>query len=327
MQYSSGCCLMVSLKGSQILKEEESLIVKEGIAGVILFQRNILSVRQLFELCRELKSLASKRSSPFPFFIGIDLEGGRVDRLSHLKDSPRWPSALEMSGFPSEQLFQLARVKGQFLKALGIDINFAPVVDIPLKKSSLLEGRTFGNKKEDIASSALTYSKGLLKGGVMPCLKHFPGHGGVTEDSHKTLPRDNRDLKSLEPQLNVFKEVLKAPVPFVMTAHLEFPKVELVPATFSSLFLRRELRDRLQFKGVIVSDDVDMEALTDFSPEERFFKALSGGCNLVLCCQKPETPYKILEFFKNSKEQKNLQPFLEDSFLKLMSVKKNFNPC
>ena len=325
MEYPTGCCLMVSLKGPQILKEEEDLIVKEGISGVILFKRNILSFEQLFELCRELKSLALKRLTPAPFFIGMDLEGGRVDRLSHLKESPHWPSALEMSQFSTEQLFRLAHIKGRLLKALGVDINFAPVVDIPLKESSVLKGRTFGSTHKKIVSSALTYSKGLLKGGVMPCLKHFPGHGGVKEDSHKTLPRDNRDLKSLEPQLQAFKEVLKAPVPFVMTAHLEFPKVASGPATFSSLFLKGELRDRFQFKGVIVSDDVDMKALDSFSSEKSFFKALYGGCNLVLCCQKPETPYKILEFFRHPKEKKNIQPFLKDSFLKLMSVKKNFD--
>ena len=326
MQYSAGCCLMTGLIGPQILKEEENLILKEGISGVILFQRNIISLRQLLKLCRNLKVLASKRSTPTPFFIGIDLEGGRVDRLSHLKESPSWPSAFEMSHFSSEQLFQLARAKGRFLKTLGIDINFAPVLDIPFKKSSVLKGRTFGNKEEEILSSALIYSKGLLQEGVIPCLKHFPGHGGVTEDSHKTLPRDNRDLKSLEPQLEVFRQVLReTSVPFVMTAHLEFPKVELGPATFSALFLKKELRDRLQFKGVIVSDDVDMEALADFSPAERFFKALNGGCNLVLCCQKPETPYEILEFFKNPKEQKKLQPFLKDSFSRLLSVEKKFN--
>ena len=322
MEYSFGSSLMISLKGPGILQEEEDFIMKEGVAGVILFQRNIVSFRQLFELCRELKSLALRRKNPPYFFIGIDLEGGKVNRLAHLKDSPAWPSALEMSQLPKKQLFQLAQRKGLLLSALGVNINFAPVADMLLKNSSVLKSRTFGNQQKQVTSCALTYSKGLLKGGVAPCLKHFPGHGGVSEDSHKSLPKDKRNLKSLRPQMTVFKKALKAPVPFVMTAHLEFPEVELLPATFSKVFLKRELRNRLHFKGVIVSDDIDMKALKDFSAGERFFKALLGGCNLVLCCQEHKTPYEILEFFKDSKTRGQLQPFLKDSFTRLLAAKK-----
>ena len=317
-----GSSLMINLKGPKILKEERDLIIKEGIAGVILFQRNILSFQQLFELCCELKSLALKRKNSPYFFIAIDLEGGRVNRLAHLKDCSPWPSALEMSRLPQKKIFDLAFKKGRLLKALGLDINFAPVVDILLKNSSVLKTRSFGNQSEKVIANALAYSKGLLKSGVEPCLKHFPGHGGVKEDSHNMLPMDKRNIEDLTDQLNVFKTILKAPVHFVMTAHLEFPQVESGPATFSKVFLKQQLRNRLGFQGVIVSDDVDMKALEAFPPGERAFKALAGGCNLILCCQKLETPYEILEFFKKCKRKNQLQAYLKDSFLKLSSLKK-----
>ena len=322
MEHCIGSSLMISLKGPEILKEEQKLIVEEGVAGVILFQRNILSCRQLFELCQELKALALRAKNTPYFFIGIDLEGGKVNRLVHLKEVPSWPSPLEMSRLSRQELFLLACRKGLLLSALGVDINFSPLVDIPLKNSPLLKTRTFGVQKRKISSCALAYSKGLSKGGVAPCLKHFPGHGGVTEDSHEVLPKDNRSLKSLRAQMDIFQQVFKAGVPFIMTAHLEFPEVEKGPATFSRIFLRRELRERLQFKGVIVSDDIDMKALSEFSPGERFVKALSGGCNLVLCCQKPKTPYEILKFCKDSKRKAHLQPFLKESFERLLLVKK-----
>lgn len=317
-----GASLMINLKGPKILKEERDLIIKEGIAGVILFQRNILSFQQLFELCCELKSLTLKRKNPPYFFIAIDLEGGRVNRLAHLKECPPWPSALEMSCLSQKKILELALKKGQLLKALGLDINFAPVVDILFKNSSVLKTRSFGNQSEKIIANALAYSKGLLKGGVEPCLKHFPGHGGVKEDSHDMLPIDKRNIEDLTDQLNVFKTILKAPVRFVMTAHLEFPQVESGPATFSKVFLKQQLRNQLGFQRVIVSDDLDMKALADFSPGERALKALAGGCNLILCCQKSETPYEILEFFKKSKKKNQIQTYLKDSFLKLSSIKK-----
>ena len=212
--------------------------------------------------------------------------------------------------------------KGRLLRALGLDINFAPVADILFEESSLLKTRSFGSQSEKVAASVLAYSQGLLKGGVEPCLKHFPGHGGVEEDSHKTLPKDKRNIKDLKSQLDVFRKAFKVPVHFVMTAHLEFPQVESGPATFSKVFLREELRNRLYFQGVIVSDDVDMKALSAFSPGERAFKALAGGCNLVLCCQKSETPHEILEFFKKCKEKKQLQDILTDSFSRLSFLKR-----
>ena len=185
-----------------------------------------------------------------------------MNRLAHLKEGPSWPSALQMSRLPQEKLFQLARRKSLLLKALGVDINFAPVADILLKNSSVLETRTFGNQQKKLTSCVLTYAKGLVDGGVMPCLKHFPGHGGVTEDSHESLPKDTRSLKSLKPQIAIFKKALMAPVPFVMTAHLEFAQVERGPATFSKIFLRQILREQLHFNGVIVSDEYRYEGFS-----------------------------------------------------------------
>ena len=314
--------MITSLKGPGILKEEKDLIQKEGLAGVILFQKNILSLKQLFELCKELKALSLRRSSPPYFFIGMDLEGGRVNRLAHLKEMPWLPSASYMSRIGIKKLFQIANAKALLLKALGVDINFAPVVDVLAAKSAVLKTRTFGRQKKKVTACAIAYSKGLLKGGVAPCLKHFPGHGGVAGDSHKHLPKDKRNLKSLRGQLEVFQNVLTTGTPFVMTAHLEFPEVASGPATFSKVFLQQELRDRLGFQGAIVSDDIDMKALSGFSVEKRFFKALEAGCNLVLCCQDSSTTSRILKFFKDSKKRSSLEPFLKDSVHKLISLKR-----
>ena len=251
----------------------------------------------MHELCRELKELYPTDSTP-PL-IAVDLEGGRVNRFSHLKESFPWPSAEKLGQLKPNQIFSLAEIMGQQLSALGIDINFAPVVDIPLENSPLLKERTFSPKPERVISCAKAFTEGLTKGGVLPCLKHFPGHGGVNEDSHKTLPRDRRTLED-RTALKPF-EVLKHS-PLIMTAHIEFQD-EAGPVTFSSWWLKTVLRKQIQFQGVIVSDDIDMEALAPVSSAGRFIKALSAGCDLILCCQKPETSVEIDRFFLEHPEQ------------------------
>ena len=296
-----GSCLMMGLKGPDIQPEEREYLISREVAGVILFQRNILSFQQTYELCRELKALYPV-SRPPPL-IAVDLEGGSVNRFSHLKESFPWPSAERLGQLKFSEIFSVAEIMGRRLSALGIDINFAPVVDIPLKKSSLLEGRSFGCDQETVISCATAFAEGLIKGGVFPCLKHFPGHGGVSEDSHKTLPRDERTLED-KGFLKPF-EILKH-CPLIMTAHIEFKNIDSGPVTFSRYWLETILRKQVQFQGVIVSDDIDMEALAPLSSAERFTKAMTGGCDLILCCQNPKTPLEVDWFFSEYPEQMHL---------------------
>ena len=171
-----------------------------------------------------------------------------------------------------EKTFFLACSLAKQLKLLGIDINFAPVVDLPITENPLLTSRVFGETKFEVIKYAGAFLKGLEEGKVIPCLKHFPGHGGVYEDSHKSLPKDFRTLKDMEAQLDIFQTLFKIYNScWIMTAHIQFPKIENKPATFSSLLLQMELRGKRAFTGLVVSDDIDMEALKGFSSGEKFF--------------------------------------------------------
>ena len=311
-------CLMMGLKGKGITKTERDFLVSRQAAGVILFRRNLESFRQIYELCREIKSL----SSP-PLLLGIDMEGGAVNRLAHVEGALPWPSAETLGGKAPGEIFAVARALGRELAALGFDINFAPVADLPLWESVLLKTRVFGKSPESVAQSAAAFAEGIFEGGALPCLKHFPGHGGVGEDSHKTLPRDERSLKELEPQLRIFEEILRRrPFP-VMTAHVEFPRIEKGPATFSKILLRRELKKKRGFAGLIVSDDIDMGALGGWTPGERVFRALRGGCELILCCQREKTPLEALAFFEqNPEKEREIRPFLRAAAQKTASLRK-----
>ena len=314
-----GSCLMINLQGEALTSKEKELLISNQVAGVILFKRNIKSFKQVHELCRELKSLATWQ----PFFIGVDREGGRVDRFSHLEEAFPYPSAQQLSKLSAEKVLSIAQALGDELRVLGIDINFAPVLDLPEKNSDLLKTRTFGNEFEKIIVTASAFCQGLQSKGVFPCLKHFPGHGNVAEDSHLTLPQDKRTLTELEPQLHIFKEVLDQTfVSLIMTAHIHFPNIDSKIATFSKKILRGILRDKMNYKGLVVSDDIDMKALDSYSPAERLSLSLKGGCNLILSCQSEKTLDDIFTFFKtHSQQEKELTPFIKNSHFSLKALK------
>ena len=300
--------LFISLKGSQLSPEEKKLIKKENPAGVILFKRNIKSTKQTQALIEEIKSLTKE-----PALLAVDCEGGQVNRLSHL--GKNYPSPKELSVLEEESVFQTARNIGKDLKDLGFDVNFAPVIDLPIVKSPLLETRVFGSSPEDVLKKAGAFMQGLLKEGIYPCLKHFPGHGAVKEDSHELLPIDFRTWEDLDDQLSVFEHLYNSYPSAIMTAHIVFPNIENTPASFSKILLTKVLKQQKNFQGLVFSDDIDMGALAGFSSGESVFLALQAGCDMVLNCQK--NPLEIFEYFKKqTKKTKLLEKQLKESQLK-----------
>ena len=317
-----GSCLMLGLKSETLAKEERAILINHQVAGVILFKRNLKNFKQIYELCREIKSLPLNQQEAPPL-IAIDMEGGSVNRFSHIKESLPWPSAEALSEKNSVEIFAVAKALGEQLRFLGFDINFAPVVDLPSVESPLLKGRTFGDNPKKIIEKASSFLKGLQEGGVIPCLKHFPGHGAVKEDSHETLPKDFRTLEDLKPQLEIFETLFQNKDVCIMTAHIEFPHIEKTVASFSPLLLQEELRKRRGFSGLIVSDDIDMAALDYFPAAERVVKAMKGGCDLILSCQKEETYLEIFRYFKNHPEiQQEIESLIRLSSKKLSDLKK-----
>ena len=313
-----GSCLMMGLKGPSLLKEEKAFIISNNIAGLVLFKRNIQSFKQIYELCSELKSLAK-----LPPLIAIDMEGGKVNRFSHLKKSISWPSPQMLRALKPKSIFSIACAMARQLNLLGIDINFAPVVDLPLVDNSLLRTRVFGESKDEILKQTEPFVGGLIKGQVIPCLKHFPGHGGVSEDSHNILPRDSRRLKDLKPQLEIFQALFKKHFCWIMTAHIEFPNIDKTPATFSKILLKTHLKSQMGFDGLVVSDDIDMSALKNYSPGECFLQALKGGCDLVITCQKKDTPKEIMKYFqKNPNKREEIKEELKRSSKKILQIRR-----
>ena len=309
----------IGIKGLSLLAEEKKQILEFNISGVILFKRNIQSLPQLFELCQELHSLKS------PPLIILDREGGKVDRLSHLPEYFLTPSPEDQAIFFSEkEIEEWSYLQAQDLKDLGIHINFAPLVDVLSVPSLLFKGRTWGKSPKEVSKNSQACFRGIKRAGLNPCAKHFPGHGGVREDSHLELPVDHRSFKDLKKwDLKPFEDMIYEGVEMIMTAHVLYPLVDPhYPASLSPHFLKKVLRKELNFKGLIISDDLDMRALS-YSMSQIIEQALLAGTEILLKCKPAEDLAELIE-----EVEKNLSVSLKKELITKLNKLKSFkNSC
>ena len=306
----TGALVWSGIKTFSLTSSEKKNIEQQKISGLILFKRNIKSLRQFYELCKEIYFLKHKP------LIAIDREGGLVDRLKHLPEFSDWPQPEVLARTCSlREIKQTAFFIGRPLSALGVFVNFAPCFDIPLVKSPLFKGRLMTSKK------ALAFTTGLKKAGLAMTAKHFPGHGGVLKDSHKTLPIDANSLQEIKrTHLPPFKLAIKKGLDLIMTAHVLYPSCDKNhPATISPFFLKKLLRKELKFKGLIVSDDLDMKALNKRSLKQNVLLALKAGGDVLLKCQPGLNNFRIAEWIK--KEALKDKHFEQDVKDKIKRVK------
>ncbi len=304
-----GQLLCIGLKGPYLSQQEKQFIEEEEIFGIILFKRNIVSITQCYELCCEIKSL-----KPSPL-ITIDREGGTVDRLKHITQIGVRPSACDLSFLTLEEIKQSAYFYHRELYHLGVDINFAPCLDVETVKSTLFQSRLFAKTPKEVMSRGRSFLSGAKKAQIISCVKHFPGHGGVKADSHHTLPVDNRSFKDIYQQLEVFQSAINLNTECIMTAHVLYTYLDAhYPATFSKKILDKLLRKTMKFKGLIISDDMNMKAVSSFfkssnnsSKESRMVaavKALKAGVDILLYGENP--PFTLPGFLrKNFKKIKD----------------------
>lgn len=273
---------MVGFPGLEIDRGLEDLIAA-GVFGAILFKRNIGSATDVAALCREIKQRAKR-----PFILAVDQEGGRVARLRGPPFAPL-PSMRDV-GRSGDALLakRVGRLLALELRAIGFDWDFAPVLDVDTNPANPVIGdRALHREAEEVARLGVELARGIESGGVASCAKHFPGHGDTTQDSHHDLPRLPHDLERLRRvELVPFRAYARAGLAAVMTAHVVFEAVDpALPATLSSNAMRVMLRRELGFEGVIVSDDLEMKAITDHWPvgEAAVLSALAGVDAFLVC--------------------------------------------
>lgn len=286
--------VMLDLEGPRLTEAERHLLRHEAVGGVILFARNIETACQVRELCD-----AIRQERP-GVLIAIDQEGGRVQRLREgvTRLPPMGHFGREYASAPEETL-RLCRDAGWLLgmemAACGLDLSFAPVLDVDAGHSSVIGDRSLSDSPEAVAALGGAFVDGLHEAGMAAVGKHFPGHGGVSADSHLELPVDERPLDALRAHDLVPFQALAPRLGGVMPAHVVYPAFDPRPAGFSPAWLGM-LRETLEFKGTIFSDDLSMAgACSAGAPGERARRALGAGCDMLLVCNDRAAALEVLE--------------------------------
>jgi len=291
--------VMLDLVGTGLSAEEKELLRHPSTGGVILFARNFESPRQLLALSKEIRAQRPE------LLIAVDHEGGRVQRFQEgftrippmrlLGD--RWEAD---AGEARELAAAIGYVVAVELRTHGVDFSFAPVLDVDFGSSSVIGDRAFSDEATVIAALAAAFVAGLKAGGAAAVGKHFPGHGYVKADSHVDVPVDGRSYAEIEANdLHPYRELIAHGLTGVMPAHVIYPEVDRQPAGYSRVWLQDVLRRRLEFNGMIFSDDLSMEgASVAGGPVERALAAIEAGCDMVLLCNAPDAVLKLLEALK-----------------------------
>lgn len=275
-----GQLLFIGFDGQTLDQALEARLLKLRPGGIILFRRNISSAEQCVDLCERLHNLYDP-----PPMIGIDQEGGKVHRLSTIL--PDIPDASTLGNSGNEMnVEEIAAAIGKALRALGMDIDFAPVCDLSLPGDmNGIGDRAFGNVPEIVITMGAAFLRGLLSEGVAGTLKHFPGLGASSIDSHTSLPTISKGKISLGMEDMKPFAVLSEIAPLIMVGHGYYPSLttEKLPATLSSEIVTVILRKEMEFKGVVITDDMEMGAMSDCRSEgEEAVRALHAGCDMVM---------------------------------------------
>ncbi len=277
--------MMVDVGGLELVREDIELLSRPAVGAVILFSRNFESRTQVKALINQIKSIRSPA-----LLIAVDQEGGRVQRFR--KGFSNLPAALDFGRIYDQDRekalalsLETGRLMARELVEVGVDFSFAPVLDRANSDSRVIGDRGFHQRPTVIAELAGAFVSGMNAAGMAATGKHFPGHGGVVEDSHAELPVDNRTLRELEDCDLIPWQNLAGRLGGIMTAHVHFPDIDDELPTYSSFWMQSILRQRLGFGGAIFSDDLSMKGAGGAGTLlQRTQRALQAGCDMALLC-------------------------------------------
>ena len=293
--------LIVDVAGKELEPEDREILAHPLVGGLILFTRNYESPGQLSALIRQVHQIRTPGLA-----VCVDQEGGTVQRFR--EGFTRLPAAQALGKLyrgDREQAYRACTLMGWLmaaeLRAVGVDISFAPVVDLNWGTSEVIGGRAFHRNPYTVSELASRTVAGMHRAGMKSVIKHFPGHGHVHEDSHKDMPVDPRGFEDIRGEdLVPFDHLGSAYNEGVMTAHIVFPKVDEVPVTFSRKWLQHILRDEMNFSGVVFSDDLNMHAAHLHEDiESRVRAAFQAGCDVALLCNNRPAVVEVLEHLQD----------------------------
>ncbi len=326
-----GQLFFIGISGTELDEKISGLIDRISPGGICLFARNMRTAEQVRSLIDDIRS-----SSEIAPFFSLDQEGGLVDRLRRI--STPMPAASAIKNIVQAE--SLARITAEIIRILGFNMNFAPVVDVVDEERSRfpngLHSRAFGKSKEEVVELAGSYLHTLQMGGIIGCLKHFPGLGGARKDAHDELPSIDISAEELQNiDLFPYRELFgNQSVSAVMVAHTCFPMTDLqetdqngklLPTSLSFGFVTKLLRDELGFKGIAITDDLEMGAVVnDFGIGEACKMAINAGEDMLAICANADVVVAGFEAVVNAVSKGEIsESRIDESLRRIFEVKKN----
>ena len=306
--------LMVDLWGPTLLAEDIRRLQDPSVGGVILFRRNYKTRPQLVDLIRRIRDLRVPE-----LLVAVDQEGGRVQQFkegfTRLPPMAVFGQLLDQADENEEEVLSLAhstaQLMAQELIEIGVDISFAPVLDLGLFQKTIIGDRAFHPAPEKLLTIARAFIQGMKAAGMSATAKHFPGHGSVLADSHLETPIDAREYEKLKANDLLPYVLLKHEIAAIMTAHIDYPAIDESLPAYSSYWLQGVLREEIGFSGLIFSDDLSMGgACTGESLTWRIERAISAGCDMVLILNDHAAIDKMLvqrEFVASIESQQRIK--------------------
>jgi beta-N-acetylhexosaminidase len=321
-----GQMMIAGIEGTTTTPETINLIEDYKIGGVIFFSKNLTAVGQTLDLVNSIKRINS--SNKVPLFLSVDQEGGRITRLpGDIRELPT-NQAIGLKNDP-EFSYQIGKILAQELKTFGMNLNFAPVVDVNSNPNNPVIGdRSFGDDPELVSNLGIQTMKGMEDENIIPVMKHFPGHGDTSVDSHLELPKINKSLEELRQlELIPFVHAIEEGADVVMVAHILFPQLDAeFPSSMSKPIMTDLLREELNFNGVIITDDMMMDAIKNhYDTGEAAVQSVKAGSDIVLVSKEYEDIVEAFRALKQAVESGEIsEARINESVTRILALKQEY---
>jgi len=325
-----GQMIMVGFDGANPDRVSK-LITDLHLGGIILFSRNIDTREQARSLTSSLQNVSQSAGLP-KLLVSIDQEGGSTTRLGH-DICPEFPTNRHhgdhyRSTGDLSPVIEQAKITAGTLLDLGINMNLAPVVDVvTVDGNEVIGSRSYGSDSETVSALGSGYIKELQKNGVIATAKHFPGHGPTRVDSHKALPSTSISRADAENvHMAPFRRAIDSGVDAIMTAHIVYESFDSLPATLSHELLTNQLRNRMGFQGIIITDDMNMLAIADnFGVEDAMVRTINAGVDILLICKNEETQRRAFNAVLDGVNSGAIEESTVDrAYYRISSMKRNY---
>jgi beta-N-acetylhexosaminidase len=310
-------------------EHSKELVQKYHIGGFILLGQNVKDINQVLSLINSLKKVNTNFGNTVPLFIGVDQEGGRIDRMP--PEFKRYPTNKVIGEINNTEFsYSVGKALGQEIKSLGFNMDFAPVLDINSNpKNPIIGDRSFGAASKVVTSLGIKTMKGIQSENIISVVKHFPGHGDTSVDSHKGLPVVNYNLNRLKSfELVPFAEAIGNSADMVMVAHILFPMIDSqYPASMSKTIITDILRTDMNFSGIVITDDMTMGAIVkNYDIGEAAVQSVNAGSNIVLVCHDFDKETAVINALKAAAEKGTLSSeLIDNSVYKILKLKQIYS--